>query len=364
MSILSKILAFKSDPRNHVTRRHASIGSALLLFLGCWCFTAYGDLYKRPTDDASWTMVYDSDLNITWRADGNRSNHYSWFSATTWANNLVFGGFDDWRLPSAVDINSGEVCSGRVDSANPCIGEMGYLFLQLGGTTGNPPLDDLLPTGSSEGDWVYNTDWNSFNTGPAGDPQPPSTGVYWLKEERTGLPPGIRQAAIFRWGNQRQFGENDAGLQATSLNAFQGQHHAWAVRDGDVIDSFAVDVKPTSCENPLNVKSKVLPVAIAGSNNLDVAQIDVASVRLNDVSPVRSAIEDVTHIFYPPDCYNFGADGYYDLTLKFSAQEVVATLGDVADGDIVKLTLTGKLTGTGNPTILGHDTVLIKKKGK
>ncbi|MHC4365745.1 MAG: Kelch repeat-containing protein, partial [Planctomycetota bacterium] len=55
-----------------------------------------------------------------------------------------------------------------------------------------------------------------------------------------------------------------------------------------------LDIKPGSCPNPLNLNSKgVLPVAILGSADFDVNQIDIASIRLADVAPIRSSYEDV-----------------------------------------------------------------------
>jgi DNA-binding beta-propeller fold protein YncE len=132
-----------------------------------------------------------------------------------------------------------------------------------------------------------------------------------------------------------------------------------------------LDVNPTSCPNPLNVKSKgVLPAAITGSETLDVNDIDVATLRLEGVSPLRSAIEDVAAPFAsdiqdPPerdDCTTDGPDGFTDLTLKFDTQAIVAALGAVNDGDVLVLTLTGELLD-GTP-IEGQDVVWIKQKGK
>ena len=60
-------------------------------------------------------MIYDTTRNITWPADMNfartsghtgagvyAGSHFimTWQAATAWANNLVYGGFDDWRLPT------------------------------------------------------------------------------------------------------------------------------------------------------------------------------------------------------------------------------------------------------------------------
>lgn len=61
-----------------------------------------------------------------------------------------------------------------------------------------------------------------------------------------------------------------------------------------------VDIRPTSCPNPLNVGEKgVLPVAILGTSSFDVTKVDPASVRLEGVAPLRSALEDVGAPFTP-----------------------------------------------------------------
>lgn len=52
-------------------------------------------------------MIYDSNQNLTWLQDANyakTSGHDSdglmdWDAAMNWADNLVYGGYDDWRLP-------------------------------------------------------------------------------------------------------------------------------------------------------------------------------------------------------------------------------------------------------------------------
>lgn len=63
--------------------------------------------------DRGGGMIYDTTLNITWLSDMNYAyaSHYTgdgvdsggamtWDAATIWANNLVYGGFSDWRLPT------------------------------------------------------------------------------------------------------------------------------------------------------------------------------------------------------------------------------------------------------------------------
>ena len=63
--------------------------------------------------DRGGGMIYDTTRNITWLADMNyagTSGHtgtgvnangtMTWDAAVAWANNLVYGGYDDWRLPT------------------------------------------------------------------------------------------------------------------------------------------------------------------------------------------------------------------------------------------------------------------------
>lgn len=134
-----------------------------------------------------------------------------------------------------------------------------------------------------------------------------------------------------------------------------------------------VDIKPQSCPNPLNVNSGgVLPAAILGTVNLDVATIDPASIRLQGVAPVRSAFEDVATPLVPFvgkesafDCTATGPDGLMDLTLKFDHQAVMAALGAVTDGEVLVLKLTGNLLQEfGGIPIEGEDVVSILKKRK
>lgn len=121
-----------------------------------------------------------------------------------------------------------------------------------------------------------------------------------------------------------------------------------------------VDVKPMSWPNPLNVKDKgVLPVAILGTEDFDVTQIDPATVLLEGVAPLRWEFEDVG----TPGDPLAGPDGFMDLSLKFESQAIVSALGDVSDGDEVMLHLTGNLKlEFGGAPIMGEDVVWIIKK--
>lgn len=127
-----------------------------------------------------------------------------------------------------------------------------------------------------------------------------------------------------------------------------------------------LDIKPTSCPNPFNVGKKgVMPVAVLGTEDFDVADIDVSTILLEGVAPLRHDYEDVTTPYEEKltdrnSCTTEDGDGYLDLTLKFSTQELVAALGTVNDGDELILTLTSSLND-GTP-IEGQDIVWIIKK--
>jgi hypothetical protein len=130
----------------------------------------------------------------------------------------------------------------------------------------------------------------------------------------------------------------------------------------------AVDIKPGSCPNPLNLGSRgKLPVAILGSEELDVAEIDVATVKLAGIDAVRSGYEDVATPVGEGnecDCTEDGPDGYLDLTLKFKtadvAEELMNTVGEVNEGEFLVLPVTASLFD-GTP-IEGEDCVRVAGK--
>ncbi len=120
-----------------------------------------------------------------------------------------------------------------------------------------------------------------------------------------------------------------------------------------------LDIKPGSCPNMLNalspsdpptnarsMRGSILPVAILGTANLDVHDIDIASLRLEGVEPVRHSYEDVAVPIAGGGecgCGTGGSDGFMDLTLKFRSTEIIAALGAFSDGQQRVLTVSGTL---------------------
>jgi hypothetical protein len=138
---------------------------------------------------------------------------------------------------------------------------------------------------------------------------------------------------------------------------------AFELTTSDYEPDVYIDIKPGSCPNPLNTKSKgVLPVAICGTDTFDVMDIDPETVQLIGVSPLRWKLEDVATPFTGDlcDCHDLNGDGYMDLTLKFKTQEIVSAFCGYNDGDYITLTLTGNLM-TGEP-FEGQDCVWIIDK--
>jgi hypothetical protein len=152
--------------------------------------------------DRGGGLIYDQDRNITWLADAkyaateltdarrdtiiaavpvvaghtltasdfvksgsSYTGAMSWWGATAWANQLVYGGFADWRLPAALNQDGSGPCTG-----NNCSGsELGHLFYsELGGIAGNSLLsgtDPDLPKFSNITDdvWWFGTEDSLFS---------------------------------------------------------------------------------------------------------------------------------------------------------------------------------------------------------
>ena len=130
-----------------------------------------------------------------------------------------------------------------------------------------------------------------------------------------------------------------------------------------------VDVKPTSCPNPLNRKSKgVVPIAILGTEAFDVTNIDPATINIEGIAPLRWSYEDVAapyeEGFSDPlskmDCTNEGPDGLTDLLFHFKTEEIATLFPDEERGDLVIINIDGQLIDDG-AMIIGEDVMIIVK---
>lgn len=156
-------------------------------------------------------MIYDDVLNITWLQDAHYSftsgfdddGYLTWDEAVAWAGQLVFGGYDDWRLPSTTYPDS--TCSSTsVDTTDVynCTGsEMGYMFyLNLGGQPGK----NIVETHNANFDLFINHQSNR----------------YWSDTEYLG-------DTTKGWSFDFVYG-------GQLVDTKDGHFYAWAVRDGDV----------------------------------------------------------------------------------------------------------------------------------
>jgi hypothetical protein len=171
--------------------------------------SASATLFNR--DIGGDTMVYDDKLNITWTRNANLpgSSGLFWADAKTWAEALMYGGKDDWRLPYAsVSAGAGPITTLTIGF--PCTGaggadevacrdnEMAYMFYyNLDGNQG--------------------ADKTGNQTALGGEVLTGIQRYYWS---------GTKYDSVLAWNfvffNGSQFEEEGFGLSA------------WAVRPGDV----------------------------------------------------------------------------------------------------------------------------------
>lgn len=190
-------------------------------FLSVLFASAVLGLAAQPAEavlyDRGGGFIYDNDLNITWLQDANyaMTSGYdsdglmTWSEAVTWADNLVYGGYSDWRLPTVVPQNYNAGSDGTTGIGyNITTGsEMGHLFnTELGNlarrdTSGNSPQPG----------------WGLVNTAPFENLQPY---YYWSGTEYA---PGNDYGWFFVFHD----GYQDAIYKNFEL-------YALAVRPGDV----------------------------------------------------------------------------------------------------------------------------------
>ena len=176
-----------------------------LLAAGLFTVSAQAALYDRGNG-----LIYDDVLDITWMQDANYAQTtgfdsdglMTWADANAWADQLSYGGFDDWRLASAGEIQF-------TGYYMPPSAELGHMFYNnLGNTAGNSILGnvsftDATPGGGTES-FLNVQSW-----------------TYWLAEESAGY-------AYFAW-----VFFTDEGRQYEGADKAQS-YYSWAVRDGDV----------------------------------------------------------------------------------------------------------------------------------
>lgn len=178
--------------------------------------------------DRGGGMIYDTVLDITWLKDANyaKTSNYdadglmNRSDANAWANNLVYGGYSDWRLPTVdpvgASFNYAFSTNGTTDwgygntSPNSELAYMYYVNL------GN--LGYCTPNNASPASCTVQSGWGLTNDGPFDNLQ---SHVYWSGTAYAPYP--FSQAWVFN---------TSLGIQGFG-NQFS-EFYAWAVRPGDV----------------------------------------------------------------------------------------------------------------------------------
>ncbi|MBL4868421.1 MAG: DUF1566 domain-containing protein [Pseudomonadales bacterium] len=171
--------------------------------------SAYATLIDRGNG-----MIYDNVLDITWLQDANfaqtsgydSDGNMTWQESMDWADSLLFGGYQDWRLAETALIDptctkpstpEGLYCTGS---------ELGYMFwANLGMTSPGPISSSTSP---------YLDLFTNIQDG-----------VYW---SQTTYLPDPTLAYVMNFSN------GDQGITAKNQRSTKSRF-AWAVRTGDVL---------------------------------------------------------------------------------------------------------------------------------
>ena len=187
-----------------------------LVGLSVLTFSANAALYDRGNK-----LIYDDVLNITWLQDSNYAGGaITWDQAQTWVDNLSYGGYDDWRLPSANLINGASPCidnSGSCDSGyNIKRSELGHMFHTNLANLGMFDVNGVYQPGHG----VTNSSFADGGNGSNVSILNLENWVYWFDEQYA--PDTGRAWSFF----------TAMGWQVN--NAKTDTSISWAVRDGDV----------------------------------------------------------------------------------------------------------------------------------
>jgi hypothetical protein len=202
--------------------------------------TTHAQLFDRGNG-----LIYDDVQDLTWTQNAGMFVG-RWYDVTingvliqgakTWAENLEYGGFDDWRLPTTTQFDD-PTCSSDIRSAGDymlfyehradCTGGEMELLTALYNPAYNPIFQNVNKmrywTDTPYRDWVDPCiDYPAYDV-PCNLPDDDGdrTDFYW------------------QWGFK---GFQDSGGQYNNIpfkTTLEGgnQRYAWAVRDGDVIAS-------------------------------------------------------------------------------------------------------------------------------
>ena len=192
----------------------------------------YGGETQAALHNRGGGMIYDDVLDITWLWDANyaKTSGYdsdglmNWYEAMAWVEQLNYGGYNDWRLPSALNKEGlapdALGCSSLVDCPDS---ELGYMFhVNYGFGVDNPVTSaDKIPAAPSSPPYKLINNMGLFTNVMAFH--------YWFGTEH----------AVYTT-NAWFFWFDDVGYpiylpkDMNEVGQRPQPRYAWAVRDGDV----------------------------------------------------------------------------------------------------------------------------------
>ena len=175
--------------------------------------------------------ITDDDLGIMWVNAPHMagSNGLTWTEANTWAANLLFAGYDDWRLPGGIapNVDPTSTTDDGIYYYNSTGNELGHLFyVELGGDAGwaidtvcSDPVFCFPTIPNPDPDLGKFVDllWPSFNSN-----------IFWTSIASTGSTAPCVNTDGMRW--TVAFGNGQAVAQDACADATV-RLSAWAVRD-------------------------------------------------------------------------------------------------------------------------------------
>lgn len=188
------------------------------LALGLNAMTAQAALFDRGGG-----LLYDDVLKVTWLQDANYAKTSGYdvdglmdlVSAKTWVDNLVYGGYSDWRLAGNKPVNG---VSFNFNYSSNGSTDVGYNIISVNAELSYMYYVNLGLVGSVSPSGVFQTSTYPYPPSLVNNLQPYA---YWSGSEPTSNP---NNAWMFHfWGGN----QND-------WNPRVNTYYSWAVRDGDV----------------------------------------------------------------------------------------------------------------------------------
>ena len=215
-----------------------------VLFVGVIAL-ATSESTKAALIDRGNGLIYDNVLNVTWIQDVALSSTlggsgiFNWYGAKAWADQLVYRGYDDWRLPTLGPVNGVNFkrifhCDGSAD--------YGYGIAAPGGASAGFTGNELA--------YMYHVNLGNQSqcTGPgpylAGKTWGPNVGVQnpSFVDALTGETVSFLHLEDVKRGFWFDLAPPPSNFTwALKYNGFNDwestmqRHRAWAVRYGDVL---------------------------------------------------------------------------------------------------------------------------------